>query len=198
MSELKKFLLRKIMLIRQRNLPASYIEEASKNIQAQIFSSRLYQNAKKIFTYVSTPREPSTIEIIEQAIDSGKEIYVPKCGNKNMLAVRIYDLKNLFPRELGILEPENCSETLAANEFDLIIAPCLAASLDGQRLGHGAGYYDKFLAGSKNKNIICLCFQRMLYENIPMNNYDIFMPNVITEIFDFDFNFNNLKKKGSF
>ena len=71
MSRVKKLLMRNIMRIRQKNLTGSYIEKASKNIQEQIFSSELYKNAKKIFTYVSTPHEPSTIEIIEHALSAG-------------------------------------------------------------------------------------------------------------------------------
>ena len=181
MNELKKLLLRKIMLTRQKNLTDSYIEKASKNIQAQVLSSQIYKNAKKIFIYISTRREPSTIEIIKQALSEGKEIYVPKCVDRNMLAVRIYNMKNLIPGSLGILEPKNCSETLTAKEFDLIIVPCLAASIDGKRLGHGAGYYDKFLAECKNKNTICLCFYKMLNSDIPMSKYDIYMSKVLTE-----------------
>ena len=98
-----------------------------------------------------------------------------------MLAVRIYNMKNLIPEKLGILEPKNFSETLTAEEFDLIIVPCLAASIDGKRLGHGAGYYDKFLAECKNKNTICLCFYKMLNSDIPMNKNDIYMSKVLTE-----------------
>ena len=180
MNELKKLLLRKIMLTRQKNLTESYIEKAGKNIQAQILSSQIYQKAKRIFIYINTRKEPPTIEIIKQALNEGKEIYVPKCVDKNMLAVRIFNLKNLIPGKLGILEPKNFSETLTAKEFDLIIAPCLAASVDGKRLGHGAGYYDRFLAEG-NQNIICLCFYKMLNSDIPMNEHDVYMPKVLTE-----------------
>ena len=181
MNEIKENL-RKLMLMRQENLTKSYIEKAGKNIQAQILSSQVYQKAKKIFIYINTPKEPPTIGIINQALSEGKKIYVPKCVNKNMFAVRIFNLKNLIPNRLGILEPRKISDNLTANEFDLIIAPCLSASLDGKRLGHGAGYYDKFLADSKeNKNIICLCFHKMLNLDIPMNENDFFIPKVLTE-----------------
>ena len=181
MNEIKENL-RKIMLMRQENLTESYIEKAGKNIQTQILLSQVYQNSKKIFIYVSTPKEPSTIEIINQALKEGKEIYIPKCENKNMFAVKIHSLKNLIPNKIGILEPRKISDNLTANEFDLIIVPCLSASLDGKRLGHGSGYYDKFLADSKeNQNIICLCFYKMLNSEIPMNENDFFIPKVLTE-----------------
>ena len=182
MSRLKKLLIRNLMRGRQKNLSKYYIKEASKNIHEQIFSSELYKNAKKIFVYVSTPHEPSTIEIIKQALSSGKEVYVPKCLSINMFAVKIYDVNDLRPGRLGILEPENFSETLTAKEFDLIIVPCLSAYLDGRRLGHGMGYYDRFLADCReNKNIICLCFHKMLRSDIPMNKDDVYMSKVFTD-----------------
>lgn len=182
MSRLRKLLIRNLMRSRQKNLSEDYIKEASKNIQEQIFSSELYKNAKKIFTYVNMPHEPSTIEIIEQALNEDKEVYVPKCEGLNMYAVKIYNLDDLRPGKLGILEPEIFSETLTAKEFDLIIVPCLSAYFDGRRLGHGMGYYDRFLADCrKNKNTICLCFYKMLRSDIPMNKDDVYISKVFTD-----------------
>ena len=68
------------------------------------------------------------------------------------------------------------------NELDIIIAPCLSACLDGSRLGHGKGYYDRFLF-SGNKKTICLCFRGMLCEEIPMTDNDVYMSLVLTENF---------------
>ena len=180
--------LREIIKERQKNLSDSYVQEASQKIQEKILSSEIYKNAEKIFVYISTPKEPSTIEIINQAFNDGKKIYVPKCVNKKMFAVRIFNsnMKNLIPGHFGILEPADFSDSLTAKDFDLIIVPCLSASLDGKRLGHGGGYYDKFLAELKiNSEFgikkICLCFSEMLCEKIPMDENDIYI-SVVTEI----------------
>ena len=42
------------------------------------------------------------------------------------------------------------------------------------------GYYDRFLAGHA-ENAACLCFERMLRDDIPMGDEDVFLPCVITE-----------------
>ena len=174
--------LRKKFLERQKNLSDSYVKEASEKIQAKILSSDVFKNAEKIFIYISTSKEPSTWEIIKNALNDGKKVYVPKCRNKNMFAVRIYDFENLIQGKLGILEPENFSEILPCEDFDLIIVPCLSASVDGKRLGHGAGYYDKFLSKSReNQNIICLCFHEMLSSEIPMGENDFYIPKVFKD-----------------
>ena len=99
-----------------------------------------------------------------------------------MLAVRINGMKNLISGKLGILEPENYYETIEPENLDLIIVPCLSASLNGKRLGHGMGYYDKFLSvGNIRKKTICFCFKRMLCGEIPMNENDVYMESILTE-----------------
>ncbi len=172
--------LREVMLARQKSLSADYVKAAGDSIQAQVLSSAIYRNAGSIFTYISLPREPSTDRIIRQAFADGKQVYVPKCVNGRMLAVRIGDLRRLRSGAYGIPEPVDCTETRTADELDLIIVPCVAASPEGRRLGHGAGYYDRFLGGTAGKTV-CLCFRQMLCDSIPMADCDVYMAHVISE-----------------
>ena len=181
MNEIKKHL-RKIMLERQGNLPADYVRAASENITKRFLSGEVYKNSEKIFIYVSVKHEPDTLTIINDALKNNKKVYVPKCANNNMLAVRINGMKNLITGKLGILEPENYYETIEPENLDLIIVPCLSASLNGKRLGHGMGYYDKFLSvGNIREKTICFCFKRMLCGEIPMNENDVYMKSILTE-----------------
>ena len=175
-----KKLLRLRMREQMRSLPADYVRAAGADIQEQILSSAGYHEAERIFLFISMPKEPPTGRILRQALADGKKVYIPKCSAKEMLAVRIRDPEHLYPGMLGIPEPSDCSETVTAEELDLILVPCLAAAPDGRRLGHGGGYYDRFLEGH-TENTVCLCFRRMFCEEIPMDTYDVPMPLVITE-----------------
>ena len=65
-------------------------------------------------------------------------------------------------------------------EPDLILVPCVAASPGGIRLGHGAGYYDRFLAEHSGK-AVCLCFRALLRADLPMEETDIPMDLVISD-----------------
>ena len=67
-----------------------------------------------------------------------------------------------------------------SSDFDLIIVPCLAAGRNGERLGHGGGYYDRFLASSTGKTV-CLCFKRNILDEIPLDEHDVMMNLIITE-----------------
>ena len=97
-----------------------------------------------------------------------------------MLAVRIHSLAELQPGAWGIPEPRYWTEEITAYALDFILVPCVSASLDGKRLGHGAGYYDRFLAG-KADHAVCLCFHRLLRDDIPITDNDAILPMVLTE-----------------
>lgn len=169
------------MLSRQKTLPENYVSRASDTIQRYLLDSAPYQSAETIFLYVSVGKEPSTRLILQHALDAGKRVCVPLCVNRHeMLAARIHRLSDLAPGSMGIPEPAAPAETIAAQELDLMIVPCVCASADGKRLGHGAGYYDRFLA-QNHANAICLCFESMLRDDIPMDEYDVWMPVVLTE-----------------
>ena len=175
--------LRRALRLRQASLPEDYVRAASGRIQDLILSSPAYRDAQSIFLYLHMPSEPATDRILRQALADGKAVYVPKCVNRTeMLAVRIRDLSGMKPGAFGIPEPEEIFGTAAAADLDLILVPCLSAAPDGRRLGHGAGYYDRFLAGCEPAGrAVCLCFRRMQCDEIPTDGNDIRIPQIITE-----------------
>ena len=65
-------------------------------------------------------------------------------------------------------------------EPDLILVPCVAAARDGRRLGHGAGYYDRYLEG-RGAETVCLCFRSCLRDDLPACGHDVRMDRVITD-----------------
>ena len=179
MNEQKKAL-RGEVRARQREMTEAYARSAGDRIQERILASAGYREAGSVLLYLHTALEPATDRILRQALADGKRVYVPKCVGREMLAVRFNGTEGLRPGAFGIPEPETWAETATADALDLILVPCLAASPDGRRLGHGGGYYDRFLAGKRGKTV-CLCFRRMMMENIPMGEQDIWMDEVVTE-----------------
>lgn len=173
--------LRKTVKEKNSSLTEEYTSHADSIISDRIISSREFINSSVIFIYVSMKNEPSTVKIIEEALRLGKTVCVPKCVTKNeMTAVRISGLNELSDGSFGIPEPDDSDNTIEKRLIDTAIIPCTAASLNGKRLGHGAGYYDRFL---ENTNIykICLCYSRLIFDDIPTDEHDIIMDKVITE-----------------
>ena len=61
----------------------------------------------------------------------------------------------------------------------VVLVPGLVFDAVGNRLGYGKGYYDRFL--NDDLYTICLCFEKLLSEEIEMDEYDRYMNEVITE-----------------
>lgn len=65
----------------------------------------------------------------------------------------------------------------------IIIAPGLAFSIKGYRLGFGSGHYDQYLSNKPDKSIIKIgvCFDDYLLEYIPNEKHDIKFDYIITD-----------------
>ena len=186
LGEQKKALRREI-----KTRAAVLSEEDRKNADRSMFAWitgwTLWRRAESVFAYVSMWREPDTRALIDAALKAGKRVYVPRCyGEGVMKALRISSLDELTPGLMDSPEPPESAEE-APEQIDLALIPCVAAGLDGARLGHGAGYYDRFLAGHETVTV-CLCHADLLTEGIPMGEFDRRMDYVITE--------NGIKKIG--
>ena len=146
----------------------------------KIISSEIFKKSRTVFIYVSMEIEPDTLRLIDYAIESGKTVCVPKCVSKTeMKAVRIDSLNELSEGKFGIMEPADTKKSVDKSEIDLAVIPCVAASASGKRLGHGAGYYDRFLENTEVYKM-CLCFKELVFDDIPADENDIQMDEIIS------------------
>ena len=65
----------------------------------------------------------------------------------------------------GILEPDPArSELVPPEEIDLVLCPCAGFDGDGNRVGMGAGYYDRYLPRCSNAAIYAVAFEAQRLE----------------------------------
>lgn len=162
-------------------LPEGYIESSNEKIAEKLFKMPEYAAANRVFAYYSVGREVSTLAIIEHALSEGKQVALPVCESKGVMHfVLVHSLSELQKGKYGIPEPSEDGETVAPNADDIIIVPALCADKCNNRLGHGAGYYDRFLANTECFSV-CLCRARLLKDVLPAEPTDIKVSAVITE-----------------
>lgn len=158
-----------------------YIEGASKNIRRKILKSNEYKEAGLIFIFVGTSKEVDTIPLIEKALEEGKRVAVPKCIREGeMITKEIKSVNDLVIGKYDILEPNDSCLVVNKKEIDLGIIPCLAADISGNRLGHGGGYYDRYLEDADFECLL-VCFDKTILEKIPVGTHDIRFKKIITD-----------------
>lgn len=171
MSE--KELFRKEVLKTRKSLPSRKADlEAFEN-------NTFFKNSKVVFTYISFENEISTIDLMQELLKK-KRVVVPYCTDKkgNMICAEIKDMAELKTGSYGILEPCNPVE-FDKKEIDFCIVPGLAFDSFGGRIGFGKGYYDRFLKGT-NAYKLGICHKELFFANIPKDESDILMDEVIT------------------
>ena len=162
-------------------LPPEYRREASREITRRVLLLPFWKQAETVMAYWSLPGEPDTRELAETALREGKTLLLPRCVDAaRMVAVPVRNLDELKAGAMGIMEPEMPESGIEAPEPDLILVPCVAAAPHGVRLGHGAGYYDRFLAERSGKTV-CLCFRALLRADLPAEETDVPVDLVITD-----------------
>lgn len=183
---IQKSELRKEIRTKRETLSKEQVMEKSQNIFNQLYKHPLYKSANTIMTYVSIGKEVDTHNFIQRAIKEGKRIVVPVCKpeTREMIASHIIDFENdLQEGYWGLLEPKK--ETLRAissNEIDLILVPGLAFTKSGHRLGHGGGYYDRFLSSlTRDVPSIALAYELQLVDHLPVEDFDLPMKYIMTE-----------------
>ena len=162
-------------------LTEAYRHEASREITRQVLALPFWKEARTVMAYWAMPTEPDTRELMRTALCEGKTLLLPRCLDRTrMTAIPVKDPDKLKPGILGIPEPELPENGTEMPEPDLILVPCVAAAPHGARLGHGAGYYDRFLAEHPGRTV-CLCFRALLRADLPMEGTDIVMDLVISD-----------------
>ena len=137
-----------------------------------------------IFCYVSTEKEINTIPLLQEILDSGKRLGVPKCTGKGIMdAYEIQNLEQLKIGSYGILEPgEECDIILDPTEIQFAIIPCISCNRKGERLGHGGGFYDRYLEKMpEDCEKAILCRESLMCDEIPTEEHDERMDLVISE-----------------
>ena len=167
-------------------------DEISREIVARCMTLPEYHKAKTVLFYIDVRSEVRTRNDLVNALSSGKKIVVPYCVDGEL---ELFHLENYDELAIGmykILEPKDELRTVAAKkvdvkEIDLIIVPGVAFDRRGGRTGHGKGYYDKLLEHARpDTPLVALAFECQLFDEIPMQDHDVFMDKVVTEKASYD------------
>ena len=185
MSSLKeqKQTLRESVLEKRNQLEESSWLDSSKRIVQALMETDLYKKANVIHTYMSmnSRREVSTDLLVEEMLTANKRVIVPITDFRtNTLShTEIKSSSDLQENKWGVREPKD-QEEFDISKLDLVIIPMAAADRNGNRLGYGQGFYDRFLSKTEAQKI-GLVFNEFLFDTIPVEEFDKKLDVIITE-----------------
>ena len=176
--------LRKVMKRKRSGLSAERILMYSGCIAENLIQRQEYADASVLLAYVSFSSEVNTHFLIEKAWKDGKRVAVPKCMDDSKLDFQyIRSFDDLAPGKFGIPEPVT-GESVEYNEDDkcLLLLPGVAYTKDGDRLGYGGGYYDRYLKKHTSIPNAMLAYSLQQTESLPVDEMDVPADMIITEI----------------
>lgn len=138
--------------------------------------------------YVSFGNEVYTHQLIKKWMGEGKQVSVPCIVNnikeqRNMHAIKINSFDELKTNKYGILEPTLMDCNIVYPEMlDVVIVPGIAFDIYKNRMGFGAGYYDRFLSNVSGEcKKIGICFDFQVLDKIPYEEHDVPLDMLVTE-----------------
>ncbi|XP_073954004.1 5-formyltetrahydrofolate cyclo-ligase-like [Choristoneura fumiferana] len=183
-----KMLLRNEVASRIASLSAEEKTRQSRVVYEKVINHPWYKSSKRIALYMSTDQEVDTARLLEHVKQKGAA-FVPQYagGHMKMLRVETGDEAAMDVTKHGIAQHAKDAardDALESGGLDLIIAPGLAFSKSGSRLGHGGGYYDRFLAKVRSNpetapKVVALAFNCQMVEKVPVEDTDQKMDDVI-------------------
>ncbi len=185
-------------IIKNRDLLTSTeIREKSSLIRSKLFNMKEYIESESIFCFLTFGSELETDEIIKDALEKKKKVYVPYINKEEdvMYAVEIENMDDFELNKFGIREPRRerfyfervihnpdpVENPRILEASPLVLVPGVAFDRKGFRVGYGKGYYDRFFHTFPVKSKIALAFGLQLIDHVPAQEHDQSVDMILTE-----------------
>ncbi|MFA5240036.1 MAG: 5-formyltetrahydrofolate cyclo-ligase [Phycisphaerae bacterium] len=165
-------------------IPPEQRSEKSHQACQKLISTPEFQNASSIMMYLSLPHEVDTSEAILHAWQLGKAVSVPKISwqQRRMIAVEINSLETGLSTSASGLRSPVTGVPMTFEDISLVVTPALGFDRNGNRLGRGGSYYDRFFADEKFNAAKCgFSFAEQVVDSIPIDSTDVPVDFLVTD-----------------
>lgn len=143
-----------------------------------------YREAEIIMVFLSLANEINTTGLVLRAWQDRKRVLAPRVGweQRRMIPVEIRSLTEDVEDTPWNFRQPTPGVPVPADMIDLIIVPGLGFDAEGNRLGRGRGFYDRFLANERFRGVICaIAFEEQFVESIPLAPHDVCVHMLVTD-----------------
>jgi 5-formyltetrahydrofolate cyclo-ligase len=190
-SAASKTALRAKMRAARVQLPLSEQRVASERVTAHLIATRLFLVSRRIACYLPSDGEIDPSGIIDRLWRMRKDVFLPvlsRLRHDRLWFAPAMPGMELVPNRFGIPEPRvTAHELVRAQEIDLILLPLVAFDIHGNRVGRGAGFYDRSLAFLRHRrflrtpHVLGLAYDFQRVAKITADPWDVPIDGVVTD-----------------
>jgi 5-formyltetrahydrofolate cyclo-ligase len=186
LQEKKAQIRRDVIALRDALDPAERAA-ASAAIRARLAALPQVSGARTVLAFAAFGSEVDLDPLLDNLIARGVGVFLPFVvgfSPPELGIARVKDLRaDLVPGRFGIREPDPARRREARSDrLDVVIAPGVAFDAAGRRIGYGAGFYDRLIAGLRpGTPVIAAAFACQVLPRVPATTHDMNVDAIVTE-----------------
>ena len=167
-------------ILKKRRSVGIYNFYKSHNIMRQFLNYFAINSEDIIGVYWPINYEIDTRPLISYLIRKKIKICLPIIENKAMSFKLWMPHEKLHYSKLKFYSPSSNSQTITPN---IIVTPALAVDQEGNRIGYGKGYYDKYYKNNKSSMYIGYVYKEQILKKLPFDKHDLKLNAIVSDNF---------------
>ena len=180
--------LRREMRRRRRALSVSERRAAARSLSKRLAGSRWFLNSRTIAVYLSNDGEIDLFPLVRRAWAMGKRTYLPRLFGPRLWFLPFHARSVLAGNRFSIPEPvEPARRRIRPMFLDLVLFPLVAFDGGGNRLGMGAGYYDRTFEAVRRRSAwsgpkrVGVAYELQCVDSLPAAHWDVPLDAIVTD-----------------
>jgi 5-formyltetrahydrofolate cyclo-ligase len=170
----------------RRNLDAATQRRNAQQLMEVALRQSWFQASRRLALYWAIDGEMNLYPLLKQCWRLGKQVYLPTISGDHRMSFRLHGPNDpLCQYRYHIMQPSPSAPAIRVDQLDIVFAPLVAFTAQGNRLGMGGGYYDRALAGRlprrSKPRLIGVAHDCQRVSVLPEDSWDVRMQLILTE-----------------
>ena len=180
---MSKVSLRQKFLQMRRSISEDDATQRSLRIREILGTHLSSKNFNQILVFTQHENEPDVKDIISKVSNCLVAMPVVSQEQGHMEFYEWKQNDRLVKNRYGILEPDpSNAQKILMTDRTLCLVPALAVTVDGERLGFGGGYYDRFLHSNPSVATLGVVFSEFIVDQLPTESHDRMLGGIVSEL----------------
>ena len=169
----------------RRRIPLDEVARRSSAAAGAAVLLPWWEGVRSVGVFISFDGELDTEPLIAACRSRGVATYAPRLDGNHLVFVEFTEHTPWESNRYGIDEPMGTA-TVAVESLDLVFVPSVAVDRRGNRLGMGAGWYDRTFSGlgepprGSGPKLIAYVHDEQVVESIDPQDWDVAVDAVVT------------------